>query len=129
MEGVTKGAEIDLPEGVSFRDHEGTERFETRIRWWDEAATNYRDAAMVPNSEKHKFPDQPLPAHVQLGCASNVPVFVGHYWLSGEPHLQSVKVGVLDFGGAIDGRPLVAYRWDGEAELRQEKLVAVGGAD
>jgi len=32
---------------------------------------------------------------------------------------------VLDFGAAIEG-PLVAYRWDGESVLSNDKLVWVG---
>ncbi|MGB2904677.1 MAG: hypothetical protein WBJ68_14845 [Candidatus Dechloromonas phosphoritropha] len=54
----------------------------------------------------------------------NVPTFVGHYWLTGTPGVQSPTVAVLDFGAGKAG-PLVAYRWSGESELSNERLVWV----
>ena len=53
------------------------------------------------------------------------PVFVGHYWLSGPPVLESLKVACLDWSAARDG-PLVAYRWDGETELDSRHFVQAG---
>ena len=53
------------------------------------------------------------------------PVFVGHYWFSGKPGVESSKLACLDWSAAKDG-PLVAYQWDGEAELSSDKLVAAG---
>lgn len=127
MESVTKGLEVELPRDGAYDDHEGTRRSEIRVRWWDEQATTYRDAAMVPRSQLEHLPADPLPPEVALGVKGAAPVFVGHYWLSGEPQVQHGRIAVLDYGAAIHG-PLVAYRWDGEDELRHDKLVAVGGA-
>ncbi len=53
-----------------------------------------------------------------------MPTFVGHYWLTGTPGVQSPTVAVLDFGAGKAG-PLVAYRWSGESELSNERLVWV----
>ena len=53
------------------------------------------------------------------------PVFIGHYWMTGEPELQSPKVACLDWSAAKDG-PLVAYRWDGEHELDARRFVEAG---
>jgi hypothetical protein len=39
--------------------------------------------------------------------------------------LESPKVACLDWSAAAKG-PLVAYRWDGEVELSNEKFVAAG---
>ena len=44
---------------------------------------------------------------------------------SGTPVLESPKVACLDWSAAAKG-PLVAYRWDGESQLSNEKLVAAG---
>jgi hypothetical protein len=41
------------------------------------------------------------------------------------PAGQSPKLACLDWSAAKDG-PLVAYRWDGESELRNDKLAWVG---
>ena len=125
---VTKGYEVSLPSGDTFLDHNAVPRREIRIRWWDDAATSYRKAALVPEGERSRIPDMPLPEEVKLGAASNVPTFVGHYWLSGKPGVQNATTAVLDYGAAIKG-PLVAYRWDGESTLSNDKLVWVGGQE
>ena len=52
------------------------------------------------------------------------PVFFGHYWLRGKPVLQRSNVCCLDYSiGKKD--KLVAYRFEGENELEEEKLVWV----
>ena len=49
------------------------------------------------------------------------PVFFGHYWLHGEPVIQRNNVCCLDYSiGKKD--KLVAYRFDGESELRENKF-------
>ena len=126
MEDVTKGEEIDLPDGYQYPDHEGTPRTTTRVRWWDPSARSYRQSAMVPTKSIASLPDVHIPENVAIGYQGDVPLFVGHYWLSGTPHVVTPKVGVLDFGAAASGRPLVAYRWDGEDTLSNDKLVWVG---
>lgn len=124
MEAVTKGWEIRLPDGLTFLDPIGVERKDIRVRWWDGKALDYRAAALVPDEERERIPDIPLPEGVKLGAVGYVPTFVGHYWLTGTPGVQSPTVAVLDFGAGKAG-PLVAYRWDGEDVLSNDKLVWV----
>ena len=124
MEAVTKGYEIRLPDDCFFLDHNGAPRKDIRVRWWDDSATGYRAAALVPEGERERIPDILLPDDVKLGAVDNVPTFVGHYWLTGTPGVQSPTVAVLDFGAGKAG-PLVAYRWSGESELSNERLVWV----
>lgn len=126
MEGVTKGMELSLPPGSSFTDHAGIERSDVRVRWWDGKAVTYRRAAIVPERDRDGIPDISLPEGVSLGNCSDVPTFLGHYWLTGTPGIQNRKTAVLDYSAAKDG-PLVAYRWDGEADLDDRGFVAVGG--
>jgi hypothetical protein len=52
------------------------------------------------------------------------PVFFGHYWLQGNPSLYRENICCLDYSVAKGGK-LVAYRFDGEERLRDEKLVFV----
>ena len=127
MECVTKGFELRLPEGVNFLDHNAIPRKEIRMRWWDESATSYRNSALVPESERSRIPDIPLPSEIKLGATSSVPTFVGHYWLTGMPGVQNDKTAVLDYGAGING-PLVAYRWDGEPILSNKNLIWVDQA-
>jgi hypothetical protein len=124
MEFVTKGYEISLPGGDSFLDHNDVPRKEIRVRWWDDRAISYRIAALVPESERNRIPDIPLPDGIKLGAVGAVPTFVGHYWLTGKPGVQNGTTAVLDYGAAISG-PLVGYRWDGEPVLSDNNLVWV----
>jgi hypothetical protein len=125
MEGITKGMELDLPDGSSFLDPTGIERTEIRARWWDQDATTYRKAGLVPEDGRDWIPDLDLPANVTLGNSSDVPTFLGHYWLTGAPAIQNAKTAVLDYGAALKG-PLVAYRWDGETDLTNSAFVQAG---
>jgi len=125
MKGVTKGLEVTLPEGHSFADHAGFERNNIRVKWWDENATTYRKAAMVSESDRDDMPDILLPHSVKLGNESGIPTFLGHYWLTGKPTIQNPTTAVLDYSAAKDG-PLVAYRWNGEAELTNDGFVMTG---
>ncbi len=123
MEGITKGMEVRLPEGYSFTDHAGISRSKVRVRWWDAGATTYHTAAFVPKAQQDRIPEVVLP--VKLGSDDPVPTFLGHYWLSGKPAVQSPTIAVLDYGAAIDG-PLVAYRWNGERALDNGSFVEAG---
>ncbi len=123
MEGLTKGLEIGLPAGYSFVDHGGVERRKVRTKWWHEDPRTYRDVAIVGDGQNHRVPDRPLPNNYAGAPVAGAPVFIGHYWMTGRPELQSPKVACLDYSAAKDG-PLVAYRWDGERELNAQHFVA-----
>lgn len=125
MEGLTKGLEIRLPPGHSFIDHSGVERHKVRTRWWHPQPRSYRDVAIVGGGQEQQVPDHPLPDAFALAPVDGPPVFIGHYWMSGEPGLQSPRVACLDYSAARNG-PLVAYRWDGEEELDSRHFVAAG---
>jgi hypothetical protein len=126
MERLTKGVEIPLPAGITFKDHAGDSRTDIRTRWWHETARTYRDVAIVSDETRPLIPDQVLLDIERPVAIDGSPVFVGHYWMSGVPKLQSPKVACVDYSAAGDG-PLVAYRWQGEAELDARQFVMAGG--
>ncbi len=126
MEGLTKGLEIRLPDGHAFVDHAGVERYEVRTRWWHQNPRSYRDVAIVGDGQERRVPDHPLPEDYAGQPVDGSPVFIGHYWMTGHPGLQSPKVACVDYSAAKGG-PLVAYRWDGEQELDARHFVAAGG--
>ena len=71
--------------------------------------------------------DVPLPEEVIAAAVpyaeGAVPVFVGHYWLSGaRPSLLRGNVACLDWSVARGGF-LCAYRWDGERTLDPARFV------
>jgi hypothetical protein len=124
IEIVCKGLEVELPPGISFKDKEGKIRHEVRVRWWEEDLSTYRKAAIGPSGDMEMIPDAPMPAEWVGHPYVGPPVLFGHYWFSGTPRVISSRFACLDYSAARDG-PLVAYRWDGEAELSSEKMAWV----
>ncbi len=121
IEIVCKGPEVALPPGVSFRDKEGKVRHEVRVQWWLPDVRTFREAAIGPAGDMDKIPDVPLPAEWKGHRYIGPPVLFGHYWFTGNPQVISPQFACVDYSVANNGR-LVAYRWDGEAELSSEKL-------
>lgn len=122
-EEITKGPERRLPEGVSFRDKDGTERDHVRLQWWNAGARTWRDIAIsVPAPDD--LPDAPLPRALRARSypAQDRPVFFGHYWLDGDPVLQGPNALCLDYSAGKDG-PLVTYELHpGERVLSPDRL-------
>ncbi len=58
IEYLLKGVEIDLPDGISFKDKDGKERTAARIRWWETQAETLADVAIGPGMES--LPDTPV---------------------------------------------------------------------
>ena len=123
VETLTKGLEAALPDGHSFRDEDGFERREVRLRWWDPAAMSFRAAALVPEAMREALPEEPLPPALQLKVPADKPIFFGHYWLRGTPQVLGDCVACVDYSAGAHG-PLVAYRWDGEARLDNLRFVS-----
>ena len=115
VEGLTKGMEVALPQGHSFRDKDGHERRNVRLRWWDEQASSYQDLALMPAADRAKLPDMRV-MDAKPSYDQKKPVFFGHYWMQGEPALQAARMACVDYS-AGKGGPLVAYRWGGEELL------------
>jgi hypothetical protein len=122
---LTKGPETPLPAGHVFSDKDGHYRNRVRIRWWDSKATNYRNAAMLSDDEKHDLPETLIPEHMRIGYVDNKPLFFGHYWLTDAPLLLSSTVACLDYSVAKGGK-LCSYRWEGEENLIGKNLIWVG---
>jgi len=124
VEALTKGIEIPLPQGFTFVDEDGIVRRRVRVRWWDSTATTYRTAALLTPAKLSDLPEAAIPDHARIDLNENKPVFFGHYWLTGKPAIQGRRAACVDYS-AGKGGPLVAYRYDGEAELSEDKLMWV----
>lgn len=108
-EAVAKGPEARLPDPHSFVDKGKKVRHHVRVKWWSGDAQNWRQVAMsVP--DVNQLPDEPLPDDLfaTIYPVRDKPVFFGHYWMSGEPELQSTNALCLDYSAGTDG-PLVTY--------------------
>ena len=125
IEALLKGVEYELPSGVNFNDKDGHERTAVRTRWWQNEDCQLKDVA---------FPEGVLDDHTgRLGILGGElvgydplekPVFVGHYWFTGRPERLAPNVACLDYSVAKGGK-LVAYRWEGEKILSNDKFISV----
>jgi hypothetical protein len=127
VEILLKGRELKLPGEHTFKDVEGHIRNQVRVKWWEnpegktylEYAVNEFEPAAA---EQLTIPIPPYMQSILPYPTSEKPVFFGHYWLSEEsPKLQNQKVCCLDYSIAKAGK-LVAYRFDGEQELNENKF-------
>ena len=119
-----KGKEAELPEGVFFIDKEGTRRSEIRTRWYLPAeGQTYSTYALQTDPLECHVPIERKVAEMACPYPNDArPVFVGHYWLSGErPLALAHNVACLDYSVAKGGF-LCAYRWDGEKTLDNSKF-------
>lgn len=123
---LTCGVKWELPAGHWIIDKEGHKHPDARLAVWRHGAERLRDIALVPSGSEDAVPDIGIPEEHRLGPVSGAPILFGHHWFSVPLRLESPKVACLDWSAAKGG-PLVAYRWDGEAELDAGKLVPVGG--
>lgn len=136
VEILLKGKEIPLPffHG-GIRDRDNNRRKRVRLRWWLPAhrlenVRTYDQVARVDKQIREKLMGLKLPPRVRKRIVNSikeldgVPTFIGHYWFSGEPQLLTESVASLDYSVARGG-PLVAYRFDGEEKLNEEKFVTV----
>jgi hypothetical protein len=122
---LTCGLELPLPEGRFILDKSGHKHYEVRIANWRELAREFHEVALVPAGQEELLQGMEWPADLVIAKIEGSPVFVGHHWFTGHPKIESTKLACLDWSAAKDG-PLVAYRWDGEQELSNDKLVWVG---
>ena len=73
------------------------------------------EIASLPISKEHRA------QMVRYGL-DQPPLFVGHYWLKGQPQPITHNIACLDYSAVKYGR-LVAYRMDGEQQLDSKKFV------
>lgn len=122
-EAVAKGPEARLPHPHSFMDKGKKVRHHVRVKWWNGDARTWRQVAMsVPDI--NQLPDAPLPDDLLTAIYPDwdLPVFFGHYWMSGAPELQSANALCLDYSAGTDG-PLVTYsHFAGSRDLSLENV-------
>ena len=123
IETLLKGPEVDLPEGVSFKDKDGHVRHSARIKWWTAVHVDKKDRLNLGSdvTDEHKI-DQVYIDDSHSYSAAHPPVFVGHYWLNQDvPIPLSSNCACLDYSIANEGK-LVAYLWRGESELKESSF-------
>lgn len=127
VENVLEGPELDLPVG-KFYIVENVRRKRIRVRWWnlpDGPAPIGLLAMPEPIDFEDEVPADEIRRLPNYGI-DEPPVFFGHYWMPPDrvkaplaPNLAS-----LDYSAGLGKAPLVAYRWDGERVLSEDKFVS-----
>ncbi|WP_444904723.1 metallophosphoesterase [Microbulbifer sp. CnH-101-E] len=124
VETLLKGCEIELPQGVSFLDKDGNRRSAVRVQWWNASAKALGEIALPRGVDIGSAASLPMPRGIPYYPKADKPCFIGHYWLKGVPAPLTEKVACLDYSVAGNGK-LVAYRFDGEQVLSEDKFVFV----
>lgn len=128
MDRLTRGTDLELPEGVTLTSKDGYERSVFRTKFWAHNPECYRDVVFQPDPLPDEVANMPLSDSEKNSLLhypeQATPVFVGHYWLQGKPRPIQRNLACLDYSAVKYGR-LVAYRFDGEEQLSAEKFVWV----
>ncbi len=126
IEQTLKGKEIRIPNGISFKDKDGNERTEIRIKWWKDPSSNsYKSISIIPlNSLPEKSIELSDLESLEFYDKEEKKVFFGHYWLKGKPSPYRNNICCLDYSVAKGGK-LVAYRLNGENILDEKNFISV----
>ena len=115
------GPEINLPNPYTFDDYHGNKRTEARLAWWNTGAVTWQEATLsVPNPNQLPSGKVPTEVRSEIYDASDPPVLVGHYKMTGEPLIENIKAASLDYPKT----PCI-YKWFGELSLAQGNLSKV----
>jgi hypothetical protein len=123
---LTRGTSLRLPANETIVSRDGFVRRVFRTKFWNDQPYTYSDVSFQPDPLPDGLVDRVLSDAEQAQLlkydASQLPVFVGHYWMSGEPAPITSNVVCLDYSAVKYGK-LVAYRMDDEVILRPDKFV------
>jgi hypothetical protein len=123
---LTSGIDMPLPPGISIVSSDGYERTNFRTKFWADNPATYGELLFQPDPLPDDIACAPITQHDRAQMAyygaDQPPLFVGHYWLKGNPRPLAPNLACLDYSAVKYGR-LVAYRMDGEAHLAAHKFV------
>jgi hypothetical protein len=126
---ILKGKEYMIPEEYAWKDKDGHDRTENRIKWWRDPQQSTHGELLFdcPPQLSNKAMSEKL--NFISYSKDAPPVFFGHYWLNDSfPVMQASNVICLDYSIAKFGS-LVAYRWSGEEKLNSRHFVSVDYKD
>ncbi len=122
VELLLKGPEAKLPAGYFFETADGTVRDMSRVQWWDARNPRFFPEAFWKEGGGTVVGDlYPNQLNDTFGYTSDIPLFIGHYWLKGDPSPLLPNLACLDYSVAKKGK-LVAYEWTGQSELSAQDM-------
>lgn len=123
---LTRGTALELPKGESILGQDGLVRRMFRTKFWSDDPLTYRDVVFQPDPLPIEMAERRLSAIEKqqlLSYPESEPhLFVGHYWMSGNPAPIKPNIVCLDYSAVKYGR-MVAYRMDDEARLSPDKFI------
>jgi len=123
VERLLKGVETTLPQGLVHIDNYGIERTTVRVKWWLSGAMPFNQVIVDHGVAEHLI--QPISANVLPGYTKdNKPLFIGHYWRTGDPAVLLSNLACDDYSVANNGH-LIAYRFQGEGRLNDTRFYRV----
>lgn len=125
IDATLKGKEITIPDGYFFYDKDGKKRYKTRIKWWlNPFKSTYCQYLFEFVEELKGKPVDPIHLEsINFYNENDIPVFCGHYWLEGDPEIQTRNVACIDYSVAAENNILSAYCWSGEKEVKKGNFV------
>ncbi|MFL0809548.1 MAG: metallophosphoesterase [Agarilytica sp.] len=128
LDRLTRGTDLALPKGRTITSKDGYERHMFRTKFWALEPETFGDVVFQPDPLPDDIAQIALTEENKKALIfygeNEKPVFFGHYWLQGKPRPLRPNVCCLDYSAVKYGR-LVAYRFDGEAQLASNKFVWV----
>ncbi len=120
---LTRGTSMPLPDGMQLHGQDGFIRRFFRTKFWEESPKTYGDVVFQPDPLPYDLAEHPIKQQHKERLlqydVNAVPVFFGHYWLTGRPKPLQHNVACLDYSAVNFGR-LTAYRFDGEPRLKED---------
>lgn len=115
VERLTRGLSLLLPDNMTMTGRDGFQRSSFRVCFWARCYENYNDIVFqpdpLPDSIRHRSLDDAEKGRLIHYSKEEKPLFVGHYWLRGEPAIVASNVACLDYSAVNSGK-LVAYRFN-----------------
>ena len=126
MDRLLRGTDLPLPDGRTMVGKDGLVRAFFRTKFWADKRDTYGDVVFQPDGLPDDLVDRRLSEEEKRRLLSyddsQLPVFVGHYWLSGTPQAIRPNIACLDYSSVKYGK-LVAYRYDREPRICADKFV------
>jgi hypothetical protein len=84
--------------GARFRYKDDHLRHNIRVRWWDQSATNFREAFLGPESARMHIRDDEITGDHYVEYSHDAPpIILGHYRMEGERALLTSNIACLDY--------------------------------
>ncbi|HMO50036.1 MAG TPA: metallophosphoesterase [Kiritimatiellia bacterium] len=120
---LVKGPEVALPDGYVVVDRQNIAHRHARMYWW--LIHRASDLRELVKPDTPALSGLPIPDYARAfgpPAPDEAPLFFGHFGFAECPGRLGANYTCVDFTGA-HGKTIGAYRWFGEATLRDDHLV------